>query len=154
MLGLDGAEYCAFSPDGGHAMAAGRQGQLEVIDTVTGTTVVGPTSRLRGTVMRHLLAAGGPDPHLEHRRVGTAVRRRERCPAGDRPHTGATLPYGGWRTDALVLTTQGGQVYAWDTSLELRWTRVPGGRSGPDAQEWRLAFPDRPYLAMCPRSEA
>ena len=76
-LGLDGAEYSAFSPDGVHAVAAGRQGQFEIIDTTTGESEVGPTSRLRGTVTWVTYNSDGSElPHLRHRPIRSCVRRR------------------------------------------------------------------------------
>ena len=49
-LGIDGAEYAAFSPDGVHALVVGRQSQFVVIDTRTGKATVGPTGRQQGTI--------------------------------------------------------------------------------------------------------
>ena len=152
MLGLDGAEVSAFSPDGRHAMVAGRQGQLEVIDTFTGTTVVGPTSRLRGTVMTATYSPSG-DQILTSSTDGSArlYDAASGAQLGIVRTPSQRMPYGGWSgTDALVLTTQSGQTYRWHTTLERALTRACSA-AGRDLtqQEWRLAFPDRPYLATC-----
>src|SRR3712207_7167213 len=46
-LGIDAAEYGAFSPDGVHAVAVGRQSQFVVIDTRTGNATVGDRKSTR-----------------------------------------------------------------------------------------------------------
>ena len=151
-LGLDGAEVSAFSPDGRHAMVAGRQGQLEVIDTVSGRSVVGPTSRLRGTVMSATYSPSG-DQILTSSTDGSARLYDASTGAqlGIVRTPGQHLPYGGWSgPDTLVLTTRGGQTYRWHTALERALTQACAA-AGRDLtqQEWRLAFPDRTYLATC-----
>ncbi len=153
-LGLDGAEFSDFSPDGIHAVVAGRQSQLEVIDTTTGKTVVGPTARLRGTVTwvtynldgsRILTSGMDRSARIYDARTGAQVGLA-RVPTG--------LPYGGWRSDRrLLLTTPSGRVFDWDTSLDhaLDFACQAAGRDLTRA-EWEQSFQGRPYQPVCPGS--
>ena len=152
-LGLDGGEYTAFSPDGVHAVVAGRQSQLEVVDTVTGATVVGPTSRLRGTSTWVTYSADGSQ--ILTSGTDRSARRydaRTGVLLGAARIPGAGPPYGGWRADgSLLLTSMAGQVYSWDTTLEhaIAFACQAAGRDLTRA-EWGQAFPGRSFRSVCP----
>ncbi len=137
-----------------HAVAAGRQSQFEIIDTSTGESEVGPTSRLRGTVTwvtynrdGSELLTSGTDRSARLYDAATGAQ------LGLARVSGAGPPYGGWRADgSLLLTTMAGQVYAWDTNLE-HAVDVACRAAGRDLtrEEWAEAFPDRPYQSVCPQ---
>ena len=155
-LGLDGAEVSAFSPDGVHAVAAGRQSQVVVVDTSTGRVTAGPTGRQRGTInwvtynadgSRFLTGSLDRSARLWDGLTATQVGA-VRIPQG--------LPYGGFRPDGtLLVTSPFAKVYRWDPSAEAEdaFACLAAGRD-LDQVEWRAAFGDLPFVDPCPGEQA
>lgn len=151
-LGLDGAEYAAFSPDGVHAVVVGRQSQFVVLDTDTGEAVVGPSGRQRGTMRwvafdhdgaRFVTGSDDRSLRLWDAATGAAIGV-VRLPRG--------TAFGGFRTDGtLVATSPAGPVYLWDPSIAAATDfacRVVGRTLSPGA--WRAAFGDQRFADACP----
>ena len=151
-LGIDGAEFGAFSPDGVHAVAVGRQSQVVVIDTTTGATTVGPTGRQRGTIVWVTYDADGS------RFVTGSVDRTLRLWDAT---TGAQLgtvrlprgvAYGGFRPDGtIVATSPAGAVYLWDPSLDAAAEfACRAAARNLSRQVWQQSVGDQPYVEACP----
>lgn len=151
-LGIDAAEYAAFSPDGVHAVAVGRQSQFVVIDVRTGETTAGSTGRQRGLMSKvaydsdaSRFATGANDGSV---RLWDA---RTGAPLGTVTVPGR-LVWPAFRPDGTLLITTGrGEVYSWDPSLEaaIDFACRAAGRD-MTGDEWRALFGDRPFVDPCP----
>ena len=154
-LGMDGTLDSAFSPDGRHVAVAGLQGQLEIIDTRTGESSVGPTSRQSGDLYSvayshdgsRLQTLGGDGVvRLWDARTGDQLAA---LPAG--PGHGGGL--GGFLPDGTVVLTSGvdGRVWRWDTSLDhaIQFACQAAGRDLTEG-EWNQILPNHPYQQVCP----
>jgi len=73
--------------------------------------------------------------------------------AGDAPLVGAVISWSSGYT--LLISAIDGAVYTWDTRVE-SWIAHACATAGRNftRDEWRDAFPDRPYRRTCPEHPA